>query len=191
MNYAQIRSMDISNGEGVGVSIFVQGCPIHCKGCFNSEAWDFNGGKEWTEEKKNMLLELLNKPYISRFSVLGGEPLAKQNMQDICKLCKEIKDKFPEKKIWLYSGYQYESLSREQFKVLFFVDVSRSRTAASMFRVSLPSATNTYVSCGSVCTSSRNSRLSSRIPAWMRISYWASPGMRRPLCWRSISSGQR
>lgn len=79
--------------------------------------------KEWTEEKKNKLLELLNKPYISRFSVLGGEPLAKQNMQDICKLCKEIKDKFPEKKIWLYSGYQYESLSREQFKVLLFVDV--------------------------------------------------------------------
>lgn len=123
MNYAQIRSMDISNGEGVGVSIFVQGCPIHCKGCFNSEEWDFNGGKEWTEEKKNKLLELLNKPYISRFSVLGGEPLAKQNMQDICKLCKEIKDKFPEKKIWLYSGYQYESLSSEQFKVLLFVDV--------------------------------------------------------------------
>lgn len=123
MNFAQIRSMDISNGEGIGVSIFVQGCPIRCKGCFNSETWDFNGGKKWTISMKNKLLKLLDKPYISRFSVLGGEPLAKQNMQDIYKLCKEIKDKFPEKKIWLYSGYQYESLSREQFKVLLFADV--------------------------------------------------------------------
>lgn len=123
MNYAQIRSMDISNGEGIGVSIFVQGCPIHCNGCFNSETWDFNGGKKWTEEKKNKLLELLDRPYISRCSILGGEPLAKQNAQDVFKLCKEIKDKFPEKKIWLYSGYQYESLSREQFKVSLLADV--------------------------------------------------------------------
>lgn len=123
MNFAQIRSMDISNGIGVGISLFVQGCPIHCNGCFNSEAWDFNGGKRWTIDTKNKLLELLDKPYISRCSILGGEPLAKQNVKEVYKLCKEIKDKFPEKKIWLYSGYQYESLSREQFKVLLFVDV--------------------------------------------------------------------
>ena len=125
MNYAQMRSMDISNGTGIGVSLFTQGCDLkpHCKGCFNSEAWDFNGGKKWTIDTKNKLLELLDKPYISRCSILGGEPLAKQNVEEVYKLCKEIKDKFPEKKIWLYSGYQYESLKREQFKILFFVDI--------------------------------------------------------------------
>lgn len=110
MRYASIRNLDISNGEGVGVSFFVQGCPFHCKNCFNSETWDFNGGKEWTEETKNKFMELINRPYIKRVSFLGGECLADQNLDEILKLVQEIRISFPEKTIWLYTGYTWEQL---------------------------------------------------------------------------------
>lgn len=112
MRYAQIRSMDISNGEGVGVSLFVQGCPFHCKNCFNSDTWDFNGGKEWTEETKNKFMELINRPYIKRVSFLGGECLADQNIDEVLKLVKQIRISFPEKSIWLYSGFTWEELTQ-------------------------------------------------------------------------------
>lgn len=110
MRVAQIRSLDVSNGEGVGVSIFVQGCPFHCFGCFNSETWDFNGGKEWTEETKNKFMKLIDRPYIKRVSFLGGECLAEQNLDGILSLIKEIRISFPEKTIWLYTGYNFDFL---------------------------------------------------------------------------------
>lgn len=110
MRYAQIRSMDISNGEGVGVSLFVQGCPFHCKNCFNSETWDFNGGKEWTEKTKNKFMELIDRQYIRRISILGGEPLHKNNLSEVLSLVKEIREKFPDKTIWLYTGYSIEDI---------------------------------------------------------------------------------
>lgn len=110
MRYAQIRSMDISNGEGVGVSLFVQGCPFHCYNCFNSETWDFNGGKEWTEETKHKFMELIDRPYIKRVSFLGGECLADQNLDVVLDLIKEISISFPEKSIWLYTGFRWEEL---------------------------------------------------------------------------------
>ncbi len=110
MRYAQIRSMDISNGEGVGVSLFVQGCDRHCFNCFNSETWDFNGGKEWTEEAKNKFMELIDRPYIRRISVLGGEPLAEQSLDEVLSLIKEIRISYPEKTIWLYTGFEWNSL---------------------------------------------------------------------------------
>ena len=105
MRYASIRSMDISNGEGVGVSLFVQGCDRHCFNCFNSETWDFNGGKEWTEETKNKFIKLIDRPYINRISILGGEPLAERNIDEVLSLIKEIRISYPEKYIWLYTGY--------------------------------------------------------------------------------------
>lgn len=143
MRYAQIRSMDISNGEGVGVSLFVQGCDKHCFNCFNSETWDFNGGKEWTEETKNKFMELIDRPYIRRISILGGEPLAEQNLDDILSLIKEIREKYPisqnpnsenigksrvledenskeirislpEKTIWLYTGFRWNYIMNYQ-----------------------------------------------------------------------------
>ena len=110
MRYAQIRSMDISNGEGVGVSLFVQGCPFHCKNCFNSETWDFNGGKEWTKETKNKFMELIDRPYIKRVSFLGGECLAEQNLDEILKLVKQIRNSFPNKTIWLYTGFEWDDI---------------------------------------------------------------------------------
>lgn len=118
MRYASIRSLDISNGEGVGVSLFVQGCPFHCKNCFNSETWDFNGGKEWTEKTKNKFMELIDKPYINRISILGGEPLAEQNLNEVLSLIKEIRISFPEKTIWLYTGYSYSDIFRGQSSCL-------------------------------------------------------------------------
>ena len=113
MRYAQIRSMDISDGEGVGVSLFVQGCDRHCFNCFNSETWDFNGGKEWTEEIKNKFMKLIDRPYIRRISILGGEPLAEQNLDEVLSLIKEIRISFPEKTIWLYTGYNFDLLNSQ------------------------------------------------------------------------------
>lgn len=112
MRYSSMRNLDISNGEGVGVSLFVQGCPFHCFGCFNSDTWDFNGGKEWTEETKNKFLKLIDRPYIKRVSFLGGECLAEQNLNEILSLIQEIRISFPTKTIWLYTGYSYQKIFR-------------------------------------------------------------------------------
>ena len=108
MRYASIRSMDISNGEGVGISLFVQGCHFHCKNCFNPETWDFNGGKEWTPEVEDKFIELASKPYIKRISILGGEPLADENLDGVLNLVNRFRLLLPEKTIWLYSGYKLE-----------------------------------------------------------------------------------
>lgn len=110
MNYAQMRSMDISNGEGIGVSLFVQGCDFHCKNCFNSETWDFSKGQEWNEKTKNQFLKLVEKPFIQRVSILGGEPLHPQNVQNVLKIVDEIRVSYPTKNIWLYTGYTWEQI---------------------------------------------------------------------------------
>ena len=110
MRYNQIRECDIANGRGIGISVFIQGCPSpHCKGCFNPESWDFCGGKEWTEEVENKFFELANKPYIKRISLLGGECLAENNIVDVTVLARKCKEKFPEKEIWLWSRYDFET----------------------------------------------------------------------------------
>ena len=110
MRYSSIRNLDISNGEGVGVSLFVQGCPFHCFNCFNPDTWDFNGGKEWTKETKNKFMELIDRPYIKRVSFLGGECLAEQNLNEVLKLIQEIRISFPEKTIWLYTGFRWSQI---------------------------------------------------------------------------------
>lgn len=110
MRFASMRNLDISNGEGVGVSLFVQGCDRHCFNCFNPDTWNFNDGKEWTEETKNKFIKLIDRPYINRISVLGGEPLAEQNLDEVLSLIKEIRISFPEKTIWLYTGFEWNSL---------------------------------------------------------------------------------
>lgn len=102
--------MDISNGEGVGVALFVQGCHFHCKNCFNPETWDFDGGKEWTEAVKNKFMELAKRPYIKRISILGGEPLAEENLDGVLDLVNEFRLLSPQKSIWLYTGYEWELL---------------------------------------------------------------------------------
>ena len=114
IRYADIKKMDISNGKGFGISLFVQGCHFHCKNCFNSSTWDFSGGKEWTKDKKREFLELANNPRVKRISLLGGEPLAEENIEDVLDLVNEIRLSFPEKNIWLYSGFVWiEALSND------------------------------------------------------------------------------
>lgn len=111
IRYASIRSLDISNGENVGVALFVQGCHFHCYNCFNPETWNFNGGKEWTEEIENRFLKLAARPYIKRISILGGEPLADENLDGVLNLVNKIRLSFDNTKtIWLYTGYQWEQI---------------------------------------------------------------------------------
>ncbi|EXM37664.1 ribonucleoside-triphosphate reductase [Ruminococcus albus SY3] len=106
MRYANIDNCEIVNGEDIGATLYVQGCHRHCKNCFNPETWDFNGGKEWNDEVKNQFLALIDRPYIKRVTILGGEPLAYENLPEVYDLVKTIKEKFPDKKIWLYTGYE-------------------------------------------------------------------------------------
>lgn len=110
MNYAEIDELEYVNGEGIGVSLFVQGCHFHCHNCFNSETWDFSGGEPYTQETEEKLLDLLRRPYIKRFSILGGEPLAPENVSDVCNLILFVRVYYPDIKIWLYTGYTYESI---------------------------------------------------------------------------------
>ncbi len=110
MRYANIDEYEVSNGIGNGISLYVQGCNFHCPRCFNQSTWDFNGGKEWTEDVKEHFLKLVNRPYIKRVSLLGGSPLADKNLDDVLSLVKEIKTKFPDKIIYLYTGYEWEDI---------------------------------------------------------------------------------
>ena len=121
MRYNLIRKMDISNGPGVRVSIFMQGCNFHCKNCFNSETWDFEGGKEFTDDTVNKVLDLSNKDHIVGLSILGGEPMHPVNIEGTTKLAKAFKEKYPNKDIWVWSGFRYEDLKgKDVFK---YIDV--------------------------------------------------------------------
>lgn len=110
MRYASIRKMDISNGEGLGVALFVQGCHFHCKNCFNKETWDFDGGKELTTWDVLELLRPLTNPQYTRLSILGGEPLTKENIEGVSAICKFVKEFIPGKKIWVYTGNKAEDI---------------------------------------------------------------------------------
>lgn len=114
MRYASIRKMDISNGEGIGVSLFVQGCPIHCKGCFQPETWDFNDGKLLTEQEESIIYNALKPDYITRFSVLGGEPLVYNNLSQLNQILLTVKTNFPNKKIWIWTGYTWDELQEQE-----------------------------------------------------------------------------
>ena len=121
MRWAKIRTEDIANGPGYRVSIYVQGCNHHCPECFNPETWDFQGGREFNNAIKNKFLELGNNKKIAGFSILGGEPL--QQGQDMLNLVKEIKERYPDKTIWMWTGCVYEELTPEQLEIVKYVDV--------------------------------------------------------------------
>lgn len=108
MNYADIKKIDVANGEGVRVSVFVSGCNHHCKGCFNQCAWDFNYGKEFSEKEEQQIIDYMNHDYISGLSLLGGEPLEPRNQEGLLPLVKKVKEKFPNKDIWCYTGFDFE-----------------------------------------------------------------------------------
>lgn len=105
MNYGEIKRVDIANGEGVRVSLFVSGCTHHCKNCFNPETWNFSYGKPFTKETEDEIIEYLNHDYIKGLSLLGGEPFEPDNQRTLVPFLKKVKTLFPDKTIWSYSGY--------------------------------------------------------------------------------------
>ena len=111
MHYAAIKNCDIANGPGVRVSLFVSGCTHHCKGCFNAVAWDFAYGQPFTQETIGELLELLKPSYIKGLTLLGGEPFEPQNQGPIVELLRQVKQRYPEKSIWAFSGYLFEKIT--------------------------------------------------------------------------------
>lgn len=108
MNYADIKRCDVANGEGVRVSLFVSGCTHHCKECFNKEAWDFNYGKPFTEKEIDTIMEYLKPGYVAGLSLLGGEPMEPSNQEGILPLLRRVKETYPEKNIWCYTGYLFD-----------------------------------------------------------------------------------
>ena len=108
MNYHKIEKTSIVNGPGVRVVLWVSGCSLHCKGCHNPSTWDFESGKLFDEAAKQELFETLSKPYIQGITFSGGHPLERKNQEEVYALCKEIKNKYPDKDIWLYTGYNYD-----------------------------------------------------------------------------------
>lgn len=122
MRYNLIRKMDISNGPGVRVSIFMQGCSFHCKNCFNKETWDFEGGKEFNDDTIENVLNLCSQSHIKGLSILGGEPMHPSNIDGTTKLAKAFKEKYPDKNIWVWSGFKFEEDLKNK-EVLNYIDV--------------------------------------------------------------------
>lgn len=125
MNYIKITKNDIANGPGVRCVLWVAGCDLRCKNCQNPSTWDFCSGKHFDDIAKNELFEALKKSYIQGITFSGGHPLAKPNRDTIYFLLKEIKEKFPSKDVWLYTGYKWEDVQdvREILHILCYVDV--------------------------------------------------------------------
>ena len=122
MNYGNIKNIDIANGEGVRVSLFVSGCTHHCKHCFNPETWDFEGGEEFTEATVGEVIELCGKDHVKGLSILGGEPMHPNNQEGTTKLAKAFKAKFPNKDLWMWSGFSFDRDLRGK-EALKYVDV--------------------------------------------------------------------
>lgn len=110
MNYIKVTKNDIANGEGIGVALWVSGCTCHCYNCHNPQTWDFNSGVPFTEETMQEILIALDRPYISRLTLSGGHPLEPQNAPEILKIVKRVRMVFPNKNIWIYSGYTWEHI---------------------------------------------------------------------------------
>ena len=110
MKYAEIRKLDSANGPGIRVSLFVTGCNIKCPGCFNKELQDFEYGKEFTLSTLNEIFEYLKHPHVRGLTILGGEPLAAPNTRVVAIIVQEVREMFPEKDIWCYTGYTLEEL---------------------------------------------------------------------------------
>lgn len=128
MNYADIKRIDVANGTGVRVSLFVSGCTHHCKECFNPETWDFDFGQPFGEEQIQTILTYLDKSYIHGLSLLGGEPFEPQNQGAVLELVRRVRAELPQKDIWCYSGYLFEELAAGKIGV-------HSRTLLGMLDV--------------------------------------------------------
>ena len=121
MRYHNITKDDMLNGDGLRVVLWLAGCPHRCPECHNPVTWDENGGIPFDDNAKNELFEILNKPYISGITFSGGDPLLLQNIPELTVLIKEIKEKFPDKTIWLYTGYLWKEI--KDLELIQYIDV--------------------------------------------------------------------
>ena len=122
MRYNKIRKMDIADGPGIRVSIFMQGCTFNCKNCVNPETHDFSGGKEFTDDTINRVIELADNDMIEGLSILGGEPMHPKNIQGTTELAKKFKEKYPAKTIWVWSGFTFDKDLKYK-EVMNYIDV--------------------------------------------------------------------
>ena len=113
MNYADIKRIDVANGPGVRVSLFVSGCTHHCKECFNPETWDFGYGKLFDEKAEDEIIQYLKPDYIKGLTLLGGDPMEKVNQEALIPLLEKVKKEYPDKSIWCYTGYDFENDIKE------------------------------------------------------------------------------
>ena len=125
MRYTEVKLNDIVNSNGgINISIWTQGCPHHCNSCFNPSTWSFNTGKVYNEELVEYIFSNIDKHNIKRnLSILGGEPLCEQNVLGVVDLCRKFKEKYPHKKILIWTGYTYEQLTEKQCLVLPYIDI--------------------------------------------------------------------
>ena len=121
MNYIRIDDFDMLNGDGIGVVLWVAGCNHNCEECHNPETWNPNNGQLFTDKSKQEIFQYLNKDYIHRITFTGGDPLFPNNRDTLTKLAKEIKELFPDKKIWCYTGYLYEQV--KDLPIMNYIDV--------------------------------------------------------------------
>ena len=113
MNFAAIKPSDIADGPGVRVSLFVSGCTNHCENCFQPETWDFGYGEPFTSETEERILNLLDRSYIKGMTILGGEPFEPSNQRALLPFVRRVRERYPDKTIWMYSGFTYEEMTRE------------------------------------------------------------------------------
>ena len=121
MNYGKIKKVDIANGPGVRVSLFVSGCRNHCPGCFNPETWDFGYGEPFTKTTEKEIMKALRPSWIQGLSILGGEPMEPENQKALLPLLRRIRVMQPDKDVWLYTGYRYEDIADAE--ILTWIDV--------------------------------------------------------------------
>ncbi|MBQ5928013.1 MAG: anaerobic ribonucleoside-triphosphate reductase activating protein [Oscillibacter sp.] len=113
MHYGEIKNCDIANGEGVRVTLFVSGCTNHCKNCFQPQTWDFEFGRPFTAETEEELLTMLKPDYINGLTVLGGEPFEPSNQRSLLPFLRRVRETYPKKNIWCFSGFTYEELKTD------------------------------------------------------------------------------
>lgn len=113
MHYSTIKDCDIANGIGVRITLFVSGCTNHCKNCFQPQTWDFDFGEPFTEETEEKLLEMLKPDYINGLTLLGGEPMEPQNQRALVPFLKRVREAYPNKNIWCFTGFTYEILKTD------------------------------------------------------------------------------
>ena len=124
LRFSKIKDNDIVNGMGIMMSLWTQGCPHHCRGCFNKETWDYNGGKEFTDDDLQHIINNIDKHGIKRnLSILGGEPLCPENVEGVIEVCKKFKNQYPNKMIYVWTGYVIEDFNDMQKEIFKYIDV--------------------------------------------------------------------